>query len=182
MADIEENNPTPELPPLEEKEKTSILKNKFIVIGLPLFIVQLIAVYFITANILLTRMDENKQHGAAKPDSTKKVESAVQTSETGKFIFSIEDIIINPAGTDGKRLLLTSLGFDINSEEDKTMLQIKDVIVKDAVITSLSSVPLDKLNDFSYRDTLKMTLSYKMKQMIPAVKINRIYFSKFILQ
>lgn len=181
---------------MEEKEETteiqenipvaappkSLLKNKAITIGVPIFIAQLIVVYFITANFLLSKVNENSKSGPAKQDLKTQPKDAALPQESGKFIFAIEDVIVNPAGTDGKRLLLTSLGFDINSEEDKTILQSKEIIIKDAVITTLSGTNLDNLNNFSYRDTLKIILGSRIRQMIPTVKINRVYFSKFILQ
>ena len=47
----EKTNITPEL--IKAEKKPSMFNPKVLMIGLPIFVVQLVAVYFITANILL---------------------------------------------------------------------------------------------------------------------------------
>ena len=102
--------------------------------------------------------------------------------ELGKFIYTVEDIIVNPANTDGKRLLLTNLGFDVNSADMVDKLKSREAMVKDAVISTLSSKNIAELNNTSYRDTLKTEITGKLAKLIPEVKINRVYFSKYIIQ
>jgi len=161
------------------------LNIKVLVIGIPAFIIQLIAVYFITANILLTRIKdthsttgqtisvENKQNSKPEPAKTK---------ELGKFVYMVEDLIINPANTDGKRLLLSSLGFDVPTEQDQQELKSKDVLLKDAIIQVMSGKGMTQLGNISYRDTLRVEITNRLSQLMPKVKINTIYFSKYILQ
>jgi flagellar protein FliL len=161
------------------------LNVKALVVGVPLFIIQLIAVYFITANILLTRIKdthtiagqtipvENKQNQKKEP---------VKTKELGKFVYMVEDLIINPANTDGKRLLLSSLGFDVPTEQDQQELKLKDVLLKDAIIQVMSGKGMAQLGNISYRDTLRVEITNRLSQLMPNVKINTIYFSKYILQ
>jgi flagellar FliL protein len=166
-----------------KSEKKGGLNLKILLFGLPLFIVQLVAVYFITANILLSRIQSNNsaatqnpvENKTAKPTTTKPV-------ELGKFIYVPEDLIINPANTDGKRLLLSSLGFDVSTEQDLQTLKAKDFVLKDAVISVMSSKGLEQLGSTSYRDTLRIEITKRLSQVIPDVKINTIYFSKYILQ
>ncbi len=40
-------------------------------------------------------------------------------------IFNIEDLIINPAGTSGQRLLLLSIGFSVGDEEKLNIIERK---------------------------------------------------------
>jgi flagellar FliL protein len=161
------------------------LNVKVLVIGIPVFVIQLIVVYFITANILLTRIKdvhsssaqiypvENKQNSKPEPAKTK---------ELGKFVYMVEDLIINPANTDGKRLLLSSLGFDIPTEQDQQELKSKDVLLKDAIIQVMSGKGMAQLGNITYRDTLRVEIMNRLSQLMPKVKINTIYFSKYILQ
>lgn len=184
---IEENNledlTNPETP-LEKKK--SGFNNKIILFGLPLFVAQLVAVYFITANILLSKMHgaaESIEEGTAHDSVNISTDSVLKPGiELGIYIYSVEDIIVNPAQTDGKRLLLATVGFDLGSEEQKTELNSKEVLVKDIIISTLSSKTLQQLNDSLYKDTLKIEISKKVMQYIPGVKLNSIYFSKYIIQ
>jgi len=185
-----------ELPEIVEK-KSSLVNPKIFLYGLPLFIVQLIAVYFITANVLMSKIHSNEKSDSLKTDNKGMVNNQNTNSnnnantnnnnskpnvEVGKFLYSIDDIIVNPAETDGKRLLLTSVGFDFQTEDEKKTMQSKEIITKDIIIAALSSKSFDKLTDFAYRDTLKAEITSKLRVAIPQIKLNRVYFSKFIVQ
>ena len=169
-------------PPVVEGKGLNV---KVLVIGIPVFIIQLIAVYFITANILLTRIKDvhpsSPQTNTADNKQLSKPEP-VKTKELGKFVYMVEDLIINPANTDGKRLLLSSLGFDVPTEQDQQELKSKDVLLKDAIIQVMSGKGMAQLGNISYRDTLRVEITNRLSQLMPKVKINTIYFSKYILQ
>lgn len=173
MADTELTVPEP--------KKSSLIKG--LVIGIPVFIIQLIVVYFITANILLSRLQSTMPHQEAIGEAAEDVDTAsIGNEERGKFIFLMEDVIINPAGTDGKRLLLTSIGFDVSREEDNNELKSKEVLVKDIVISLLSSKNIMQLGDGAYKDSLRHEIVSGFKEKMPRIKINDVYFSKYILQ
>ncbi len=156
---------------------------KILLFGLPLFIIQLVAVYFITANFLLNKMHASAadEHGAGKKDSTE-VAKEEKPSEFGKFIHEIQDQIVNPVGTDGRRLVMVSLGFDVPTEENKKELEAKDVLLKDAVLSVMSSKDITQLSNMAYRDTLRTEITSRLHKTMPEVKINTIYFSKYIIQ
>ena len=101
--------------------KKSGFNIKVLIIGIPLFIIQLVAVYFITANFLLSKMQSSSNQEKAKSEEVKSENSEGENKkvEFGKFIYVVDDLIINPANTDGKRLLLSSLGFDVASKENE---------------------------------------------------------------
>ena len=159
------------------------LNSKVFIIGIPVFIIQLVVVYLIMGYVITNKVLE---HPAA--DSTKtKQEVATKTeksdeSQNANFIYTIEDIVVNPAETDGKRLLLLSLGITVKSEEDKTEMQAKDVLIKDAIISTISSKNLYQLNSSGYKDTLKVELTARIKNIFPKVHLHQVYFSKYILQ
>jgi flagellar FliL protein len=184
-----------EKPETEEKievpaeTKKSVLNPKVLLFGVPIFILQLLIVYFVTANILMSKIHQNNPELAEDESKSAEQLDSVNTSnknqaevELGKFIFLVEDVIVNPAGTDGKRFLLTTVGFDISSAEEMKELQGKEVLVKDMVISKLSSKDISQLNNSAYRDTIRTEISGEIKKLIPRVKVNNIYFSKYIFQ
>ncbi len=161
-------------------EKSSV-NTKVLIIGIPVFIIQLIVIYFITANILVKKIESNTlPNNNLKTAQVNNVKPAI--IDLGKFIYTLDDIIINPADTDGKRLLLVSIGFDVPKVEMENDLKTRDAMIKDVVISTLSSKNIDQLDNSAYRDALKMEISSKLKKMIPEDTINNIYFSKYILQ
>ena len=162
-----------------------------LIIGLPIFIVQLVAVYFITANILIpgghsgaTKEDEKTEETTEATEEKSGETEEGKTSESGEngLIFSVDDMIVNPAQTNGKMLLLASLGLSVENEESKKVMEEKQVIVKDAIISVLSSKNITQLGSSTYRDTLKTEILKNLAVQMPGSKVNNIYFSKFIIQ
>jgi flagellar FliL protein len=170
-------------------EKKSSPITKIILFGVPAFIVQLILVYFITANILINKVNNGAATGHGEETVSEESsgheeggEEGEGSSSSGQFIYSIDEVVVNPANTNGRQLLLTSLAFDLASEENKTELEGKEFLVKDMIISVLSSKSPRFLNDITQRDSLRNEISNKIEGFIPGIKIKKVYFSKYILQ
>ena len=162
-------------------KKKGGLNSKIFIIGLPLFIVQLVAVYFITANLLMNQVKNN--HPSTNSNSKVKAEQVKSKKiEYGKYLYSLNDIIANPANTDGKRLVLASVALDLNNENEEQKLKQREAVVRDIITTALSSKNLEQLSQNTYRDTLKITIAHNIKKMLPDIHLNNVYFSKFIIQ
>lgn len=168
----------------EKKEKKGGMM-KMIIIGLPLFIIQAVAVYFVTANVLLSRFEAENEVNIEQSNengTSEEEETGPDLAELGKNIYPIEDIIVNPAGTDGKKLLLASLGFDVAPAEAMKEFEAKEILVKDIIISIMSKKTLSFLKQNSYKDTLRAEIISSLQEFLPEVTINRIYFSKYIIQ
>lgn len=184
-----EENLEEEKPQVEEELKPkskSKFNPKILIFGLPIFVIQLIAVYFITANILLSKMDSKAEEKPTMTDESGVVEDEENSNDSsnqvlGEFIFEIQDIIVNPVNTKGEQLLLSSIAFDVPEEKSKSELEKKQILVKDAIISVLSSKSISQLGNVEYKDTLRTEISAKMQDLFTDVKINKVYFSKYIL-
>jgi len=166
-------------------EKKSKFNIKILLFGIPLFMLQLVVVYFITANFLLNKWNQgNQQENNTEQLSEEGSSDEHSSSESnlGEFVYIEEDVIVNPANTQGKRLLLTSIGFDLRSEENKAAMKEKNIVIRDMIISTIASKTISQLNSIAFRDSLKMEISEKVKELIPSIKVNKIYFSKYIIQ
>jgi len=159
---------------------------KVLVIGLPVFILQLVVVYFVTANILLSKKEKESHPAGLSKEKTAVTEAKGSLIQTGP-IETIEDLIVNPAGTNGQRLLLTTVGFGLaveekEAEEAKKKFEEKKVIIQDVVNTTLAGKTVSELSSVTYRDTVKTEILKTLKARVPDIKISNIFFSKFIIQ
>ena len=77
---------------------------------------------------------------------------------------------------------MMSVAFDLGSEVDKKIFEEKQIIIKDAVISKAASKNLTQLNNIAYRDTLRSEIVGEINALIKEVKINRVYFSKYLIQ
>lgn len=171
----------PEQPVLAAGEKKSKFNPKVLIIGLPVFIVQLLIVYFITANVILYKASPSED----KPNESHETVEIKEHSSTNlatEVIMNIDDMIVNPAGTNGKMLLLASLGLAVDKEDSKKVLEQKQVVVKDVIISVLSAKTIDQLGQSVYRDSLKTDIITRLSTHVPNIKITNVYFSKFIIQ
>jgi flagellar FliL protein len=177
----EQNNSKVESKKSNKKGKFNL---KYVIIGVPIFIVQLVAVYFIMAYILIPKVNTNEPH---QPKTEQKTEEGhsnqIDTGkEVGKFIHSFDDVIVNPAGTNGQKLLLTSLTFDVENEPSQKTIKEKEMIVKDIIISTLSSKSLIELSQVGYKDSLKIELANNLMASLKNVKVQSVYFTKYIIQ
>ncbi len=165
-----------------EKTEKKGLNAKVFLIGLPLFIVQLVLVYFITANFLVKTVPAPpglNKHGDQEEVASEEEESEEEEGE--QKIFTIKDLIINPAGTNGQRLLLLSVGFAVNGEENFKKIEENEVILKDVILGTMSTKTLAELNQRELKDSLKSEIFHKVREAMPKPKIKKVYFSKYVL-
>ena len=165
---------------IETKEKKKKGFNfKVILIGLPLFIVQLVLVYFITATFLVK--SSTSSHTEKDGEQVEEVsEEDTEHSEPQK-IFNIEDLIINPAGTSGQRLLLLSIGLSVGNEEKLNLLKENEVVIKDIVINTVARKTLGSLSKIELKDSLKVELAENINSVYPKAQIKNVYFSKYLI-
>ena len=168
-----------------KEEKKKGFNFKVILIGLPLFIIQLVLVYFITATFLVktapgSLLDTNSVQLDEHGEEISEEENAHDSTE-GQKIYNIEDLIINPAGTNGQRLLLLSIGFGVGDEEKLNILKENDVVIKDLIINTVSQKSLGMLSKIELKDSLKVELAEKVNEAYPKVKIKNVYFSKYLI-
>ncbi|HMK39540.1 MAG TPA: flagellar basal body-associated FliL family protein [Bacteroidota bacterium] len=147
---------------------------KLIMIGIPVFLVQLAVVYFLVAKFV-SPGSSAQQSEAAK---TEQKESADQS----KSIFVVKDVIVNPAGTNGTRFLLTTVGFEISGPEREKDLEKREVQVRDVLNSVLTSKGLDELVRVDQREMLRKEIAQKVGEMLPSGALTNVYFSKFIIQ
>jgi flagellar protein FliL len=148
---------------------------KLIIIGVPVFLVQLAVVYFLVAKFVAP------SSGAAAAEPAKPAETK-ESADAAKSIFVVKDVIVNPAGTNGTRFLLTTVGFEINGAEREKDLEKKEVQVRDVLNTVLTSKGLDELVRPDQREALRKEIFQKVSEMLPAGTLTNVYFSKFIIQ
>jgi flagellar protein FliL len=97
-------------------------------------------------------------------------------------IYSIENIIVNPAGSAGSRFLMASVAFELADEKEVEELRGKEVQVRDAVITTLEGQSLDMLSAPGAREGIKRRIAAAVKPLVPGRRPPRVYLPQFVLQ
>lgn len=164
-----------ETPKPEPAPKKPFLSKKVIMFGVPVFLVQLVGIYFVIVKFIAPP-GVAAANAAPEPDEKAKLEQVAPS------IFVVKDVIVNPAGTNGTRFLLTTVGFEVTTPESQKELEKKEVQVRDVLNTILTSKGLDELVDVGQRETLRIEIASRISGLLKPGALMNVYFSKFIIQ
>ena len=155
-------------------------KSKKVIIVAAVVVLQLVAAYFLVGFFL-------KQGGSDAQSQTANAQTVNEAKKGGgdpnfDHVYVVKDLIVNPAGTNGLRFLLTTIGLEVSSEETVKELEKRDVQIHDAIIGILTSMTLPQLDDISSRDSLKVEIKTQINKDLTTGNVLNVYFSKFIIQ
>lgn len=179
MQDKDQNPDSESKKEAESGQKTSSFSiKKMIIFAVPVFIIQVVIIYFLVAKFVfpLTASQPTVVH------DTEKVDPAIEIQTEEINLFVVGDIVINPAGTNATRFLLTTIGMQVSTEDTYTEMDRKELQVRDALNTILSSKRLDELVNVEHRPLLRKEISEKVNSLLQTGKVEQVYFSKFIIQ
>ncbi len=174
----------------EPAVKSGMMKN-LLVIGLPAFFVQLVIIYVLTAKFIVpATVNQALGNVPSHARNEKGAETPAQEEETTQaegdakeeHVFTVRDLIINPAGTNGQRYLLTTIGFNVSSEEGMKEMEKKEMALRDMLNSILTSKEMKDLIDVTKRESLRQEILAHTKDIIAQGKVTSIYFSKYIVQ
>ena len=131
--------------------------------------------YFVAAKFLVAP-SATDQEAPTRSETTDLHEPAVQN------VFVVKDIIVNPAGTNGTRFLLMTIGFEVSSPETQKELETKEIQVRDALTTILCTKSLEELASTERREELRTQIADRIAGVIKRGSLTSVYFSKFIIQ
>ncbi len=94
----------------------------------------------------------------------------------------LDEIIVNPAGTGGRRFLSTIVGLTLSNPKSEAEIASKMPLLRDATISLLGSKTLDQLASLSYRDTLRQELQVSVNSLLTEAPVKGIIFSTYVLQ
>lgn len=185
---------------MEETETPSTSKGsspikKYGIYG-AIVLIMVLTAYFITLKVVkpmiagggpVAEQAEEKKEKAKpkKKEHTPKKDRGSHDSSHGfeaSDIYMIEQIIVNPAGTGGRRFLSTSIGFELETGEAGDLLKEREAVVRDALITILSSQSVPELSDFKQRERLRKLIRLRVSKLLQTEDIAAVYFTEFILQ
>lgn len=167
----------PEVAPTEAKPKKPMMK--YIIIGATVLI-QITAAYYLQKTFLFAGPAVEVTAEDEHAEEEEEVEGA--HGEGGPSIVTLEEIVVNPAGTGGRRYLAVTIALKSGATEVEKKIEESKPLIRDALITLLSSKALDQLADISYRDSLKSEVKAVLNGVDKKLKIETVVFSGYVLQ
>ena len=121
---------------------------------------------------------------AESPRANMPADNALPLDSTGapRSTHSIDNLIINPAGTQGTRFLLVSMAIEALDGPTIKLLEQRDVEVRDAIIDLLGATTVPELTNMENRENVKSAVRDRVQGLIGRNTVGRIYFSQYVIQ
>jgi flagellar FliL protein len=193
MPDELEEGLEPEEEESQEEEKTPAKGGiPPVVMTAAVIVVALLAAYFVAGTVLKPMLGGGggKTEAVKKNDSHSKKDDGHgghggghgEEGEPQSKIFNIEGIVVNPASTGGSRFLTTTIGFELDSHDSYSTFKEKQVKIRDALISILSSKTVTELADIETREHIRKQILKLVNHICKPAKAEAIYFVDFVLQ
>jgi len=126
--------------------------------------------------------EDKKEKEPAKKETKKPAKGEAKKGQTGPFIYTIKDIVVNPAGTGGSRFLSVSFGFELESAELQSLFEEREPIIRDALITVLSAKTVAQLTDPREKEIVRYQIKKRVSQLMSTTELAGVYYTDFVLQ
>jgi flagellar FliL protein len=100
----------------------------------------------------------------------------------GGRIFRLDNLIVNPAGSEGTRFLMASVAFEVETEAAEAALKDHEVQVRDLVVTRLESQTMQMLTRPAARDSIKRQLGQVVAPVVGPKSRVTVYLPQFVIQ
>lgn len=97
-------------------------------------------------------------------------------------VMRVGTLVVNVAGTNGRRYLRTTLELGTASARDGRRLEDHRTPLMDAALGVLSATPLEDLLDHDRRAALKHQMRARLNATVGGEPIEHVYFTEFVIQ
>lgn len=101
---------------------------------------------------------------------------------TKKPMVTLDNIIVNPAGSASTRFLMASVAIELPDSKTESRLREQEAALRDVVIGALESRTLEQLAQPGGRDSVRVVLGDAIRPLTGKGKPPRIYLTQFVLQ
>ena len=175
----------------EEESQEPKKKFSFVKMGIPILLLQILLAYFLASNVIVPKLygNSSKPKTESVEESESEGEEAEGEDEEGEEegsdfgkIFTVEDVIVNPAQSKGAQFVLINFGFEVKSDGDVEKLKAREVQIRDILIRIISSKTIDQLDDSQDKEKLRQEIKEAVKALLPEGHLLNVYFANYIIQ
>jgi flagellar protein FliL len=113
------------------------------------------------------------EHGSGKEGEKK----------AGATVAVLENLVLNPAGSNGTRFLMAAVAAEVKDEKVKEEMTGRDAELRDAILRILGERTVDQLADMNQRESLKKQVTDSLNARLQNKSaIKRVYFPQFVIQ
>ena len=95
---------------------------------------------------------------------------------------SIENLVLNPAGSGGTRFLMVTATFELKDGATLQAMKDHEPEVRDHILSMLGKRTVEELSDIAQRDAIKQAVLEVVQPLFPKGSVLKVFFSQFVIQ
>lgn len=125
-------------------------------------------------------------HGEKKGESAKgghgeKKGGHGEKAEAGA-VHRIDNLIVNPAGSQGRRFLMMSVAIEVPDSKAEAQLREHDAQLRDAILGALEGQSINIITGLGGRDSVRAAIQRVVEPMVADAEYVHVYLPQFVLQ
>ncbi len=96
--------------------------------------------------------------------------------------YTLEELIVNPAGSNGQRFLVVELSLELRNEKHAELIEKNKEKIKHNMLEVLSSRSVAQLNKFEEREILRNELAEITNDAIGVHSVRNLYYTRYVMQ
>ena len=124
---------------------------------------------------------EASKETKAEPKAEPKGEPKGEAGKAGP-VFLLDNLVMNPAASDGQRFLLISIGIQVGDSLAFKVLRGREIESRDAVLRIFGTKTTEELSDVLRREGFKKEIKTALDALLGPNKIRSVYFPQFVIQ
>jgi len=97
-------------------------------------------------------------------------------------IYELDELVVNPANTNGKRFLMVEISLEVDDKANFIKLDNNKVRLKQEIMEALSAHTIPELVKVEERDELRQELIDLINSIIEVRSVRNLYFTKYVMQ
>jgi flagellar basal body-associated protein FliL len=118
---------------------------------------------------------------AAQEKPAEQAEHGESSDHAEKKMVRVDNLVVNPAGSEGLRFLMVSVAFAVRDPAAETRLRGSDVQIRDLVTGVFERQTMASLTRPGARDSLRISLAEAVKPLIGNAPV-RVFLPQFVIQ
>ncbi len=165
---------------------------RYAVLGAILIVIMIGSLFLIT-DVIAPRLQRLNQPSGAEGVASEAAVAAAPT-EPGNIIL-IRDIVVNPAGSGGRRYLKVTAAIEAHTPDrergrgragaaqaGEEELTLREVRIRDLLIRELSARTLDELTDPLTKEEMRLGILAGLNDILAGETVSNLFFTEYVIQ
>ena len=106
----------------------------------------------------------------------------VEVAKTPALTHSIDNMVLNPAGSGASRFLMVSAAFELKEAGAEQLMKEREAEIRDRILELLGKKTVEELTEPGQREVIKKQVLDAVVPMFPKGIVLKVFFPQFVIQ